>query len=144
MKNMLALAAFGVLVVAAVGYFLGWYHISSTKAPTGHNQVTIDIDAQKVKQDVEKGKQKVQDIMHKDKGKNENTSGTPTPPPPPSSTYTVPSPPPGSTGSLLPTANGSSDQHKDGAFVLPGPPPAPPAPPAVPVVPGPPPGFPSP
>jgi hypothetical protein len=73
MKNLLALATFLVLLGVTVGYFRGWFNISSTPSSDGHNQITIDVNTQKVKQDEEK----VRDMLHK-KDTSKSQSSCPT------------------------------------------------------------------
>lgn len=117
MKNLLALAAFVLLLFVAVGYFRGWYNINTAPTDDGHKKVIIDINSQKVKQDLDTGTNKVKQILDKDGKPNEpasqNTS-TPQPPAPITTTAkptTIPLPPP------LPPIHHSGD----GSFVLPAP-----------------------
>ncbi len=132
MKNLLALAAFVGLLVVAVGYFLGWYHFKTETTPTGQNRVTIDIDAQKVKQDVKNGEQKVEDMLKKKTTTPGTGSNAPEPPPLPGSVntkYATPPAPPmpegGTNWNYHPDPNTSYDKP-------PAIPPIPPTPPSVP------------
>ena len=83
MRNTLALLAAGLLVVAGLGWYLGWYHVRSTPTSDGHQQISIDVDKKKVVADVKKG---VQEGTHEVQGflkKEGITPSLPTPPLPP-------------------------------------------------------------
>src|SRR5262249_38435153 len=99
MKNALALAAFLVIVVAAIGWYQGWYHVKTIPAAGGHQQVTIDVDGPKIGADLGKVRDKTAELVNdaKNKGKTNTTAQSgqwvpfqydPTPPAPqPSSGY---------------------------------------------------------
>jgi hypothetical protein len=63
MRNLLALAAIALITFAALGWYLDWYHISSTPASEGHRRVNIDVNTTKIGHDVEKGGEKVRKIL---------------------------------------------------------------------------------
>ncbi len=73
MKNFLAFLAALVIVVAGLGWYLGWYRVSSTPLAGGHKKVSVDVNANKVQSDVkkgsevviEKGKQIVEEVSDK-------------------------------------------------------------------------------
>jgi hypothetical protein len=58
MRNLLALLAVALITLVALGWYLEWYHISSTPANGGHRQVNIDFNTPKIGHDVEKGVEK--------------------------------------------------------------------------------------
>jgi len=60
-KNLLALLAAAVLTFAGIGWYLDWYHISSTSGTQGHRNVNIDVNSGKIVEDVHKGVQKVRE-----------------------------------------------------------------------------------
>lgn len=64
MKNLLALAAFAVLLFAAIGWYLGWYRIRTTPTQEGHHQITIDLNSPKIGEDLQKGKDKLSKLLH--------------------------------------------------------------------------------
>jgi len=65
MRNILAfLAALG-LTVLGVGYYLGWYSVKSTVGTSGHRSVNIDINTNKIEQDVQKGSAKIEKVLEK-------------------------------------------------------------------------------
>jgi hypothetical protein len=59
MKNFLAFVAALVLVVVFAGWYLGWFEISHKPMPDGHHSVEIDIDRDKLVDDVKKGSETV-------------------------------------------------------------------------------------
>ncbi len=65
MRNFLALLAFALLTLAAVGWYRGWYEVRREPAKPGHQNVEIDIDTNKIGDDLHKGGQKVQDLIEK-------------------------------------------------------------------------------
>jgi hypothetical protein len=68
MRNTLALLAAGVLAVAGLGWYLGWYQVKSTPLPDGHRAINIDVNGKKIAEDVNKeikqGSQKLDEILH--------------------------------------------------------------------------------
>jgi hypothetical protein len=79
MRRLLIVLVLLVVVVAGLGYYLGWYHVS-TGGTDGKNSPTITVDQAKIEADKEKAKEKVQDLGEKvkekvnatpDKGKEE-------------------------------------------------------------------------
>lgn len=61
MRNLLALFALLLLLFVGVGWFLDWYQVKSDPAPTGHQNVNIDINSTKIIADVHKGIQKIEE-----------------------------------------------------------------------------------
>src|SRR2546428_109272 len=55
MKNLLAFLAALILTVAGVGWYLGWFQVSTTPLAAGHKRVNIDIDTTKVANDLKEG-----------------------------------------------------------------------------------------
>ena len=70
MRNLLALLAAVVLVVAGLGWYLGWFHVRATPTGDGHEQISIDVDKKKiaadVKQGVQQGSQRVESFLKKE------------------------------------------------------------------------------
>jgi hypothetical protein len=63
MRNLLALAGLAVVTVVGVGWYLGWYKVQDSPTPDGHHHIQIDVDANKVKSDVNKGESKIHDFL---------------------------------------------------------------------------------
>lgn len=71
MRNVLAFLAAMAFTFFGLGYYLNWYQIVTVPGPDGHSRVTIDIDGNKIKQDVakgaERGAEKLQEFMDSSK-----------------------------------------------------------------------------
>ncbi len=71
MRNLLAFLAAAALTFLGVGWYLDWYHVKSSPADAGHHRVDIDINRDKIVHDVEqgvqKGEQKLQNALDKEK-----------------------------------------------------------------------------
>jgi hypothetical protein len=80
MRNTLALLAAGVLAVAGLGWYLGWYQVKSTPLPDGHREIKIDVNGQKIAEDVNKeikqGSQKLDEILHSKGGPQSSVAPT--------------------------------------------------------------------
>ncbi len=77
MKNLLALAAAALIVFAAVGWYLGWYNVSRTTDPSGHQKINIDVNSPKITKDINKGFNKVKDKVRDALSKDKDTSQPP-------------------------------------------------------------------
>ncbi len=67
MRNLLALLATLTLVIAGVGWYRDWFKVNSQPADSGHRKVNIDIDTQKIGQDLHQGEQKLQRMLEANK-----------------------------------------------------------------------------
>lgn len=61
MRNLLAFTAAVVLTVAGLGWYLGWYRIHSAPASDGHRNVNIDINTDKITDDIQRAEKKILD-----------------------------------------------------------------------------------
>ena len=59
MRNLLAFTAAAVLTAAGLGWYLGWYKVHSTAAADGHRNVNIDINTEKISNDIHHAEQKI-------------------------------------------------------------------------------------
>ena len=59
MRNMLALVGAAVVVVAGLGWYLGWYRIEAESAAPGYRSFDVDINTAKISQDLKQGKDKL-------------------------------------------------------------------------------------
>lgn len=66
MRNLLAFAAFAVLVVGGVGWYRGWYTVQSTPTANGGRNININVNRPKIVQDIERGEEKVREILKKE------------------------------------------------------------------------------
>jgi hypothetical protein len=65
MKNLLAFLAAAVLVFLGVGWYLDWFHVLGAPAPSGHKTFSVDVNADKIESDVQKGGEKVMGAIEK-------------------------------------------------------------------------------
>jgi hypothetical protein len=65
MRNLLAFLAMVLLTVAGVGWYLGWYQVHTVTQSPGHRTVKIDIDTNKVGDDLKRGEQKIEQFGEK-------------------------------------------------------------------------------
>lgn len=59
MRNLLAIAAVVLIAVGALGYYQGWFTVEKTKTGDGHTTIKVDIDGNKVEDDVNSVKKKI-------------------------------------------------------------------------------------
>jgi hypothetical protein len=67
MRNFLAFLAAAVIVLAGAGWYLDWFKFSTAPAGNGHQNVTIDMNTDKLGTDVTSAENKVKQIIEKDK-----------------------------------------------------------------------------
>jgi hypothetical protein len=79
MRNLLALAALGLIVFFGVGWFLGWYKVQTTPTADGHRQIAIDLNTDKIKNDVTTEENKLHDLLAGKDGQTPPTTNTNTP-----------------------------------------------------------------
>ena len=90
MRNLLALLGAAILTILVAGWYLGWYNISSAPSTnSGHSKLEVDINSDKIGQDVKKGEQNVQDFIEK---KSDANAPSTTPAAPAAPKTNVPSP----------------------------------------------------
>jgi hypothetical protein len=63
MRNLLALVGALVVAFAVVGWYRGWYNFKTEPDAAGHQEVNIDINGLKIKQDLNKGRQKLKGVL---------------------------------------------------------------------------------
>ncbi len=73
MRNLLSLGGSALLAFAGIGWYLGWYKVQSTPTATGRN-ISIDLNTPKIKDDVNRGKDKLRDILKDDQPQSGGTS----------------------------------------------------------------------
>ena len=74
MRNLCAFIGAAILTFAGLGWYLDWYKVKSDPAPAGHHNVNIDINREKITEDVQKGEEKLQGVLEKEKKKTEEKS----------------------------------------------------------------------
>jgi hypothetical protein len=77
MRNLLAFLAFLVIAFLGLGWYLGWYSFRTVPADAGHRGYTIDINAQKIETDVQKGVRSGEQELHDVLQNAKSTAATP-------------------------------------------------------------------
>jgi hypothetical protein len=57
MRNLLAFLAAAGLTVAGVGWYRGWFTLQTSTQPSGHRNLSIDINSPKINEDLQRGRQ---------------------------------------------------------------------------------------
>lgn len=65
MKNIIFLLFLAIFAFAIIGWFLDWYAIADVRSDGGRHQFQIDIDANKIRQDIDKGQSKLQGTINR-------------------------------------------------------------------------------
>jgi hypothetical protein len=63
MRNMLAFLAAAALTVVGVGWYLGWYHVSSVPTDQGKRSINIELNTTKIDADLRKGENKIHEAL---------------------------------------------------------------------------------
>lgn len=63
MAKLLLIFLLLVVVVIGVGFYLGWFHLSSDQS-NGNPAYTVTVDKEKVKADEARAKKKLQELEH--------------------------------------------------------------------------------
>jgi hypothetical protein len=74
MKNLIFLLFLAILGFAVAGYFLDWYKIEGVPSGEGHRKLQIDINTTKIKDDFDRGTEKVQEGINHVKDTAEKTA----------------------------------------------------------------------
>ncbi len=85
MRNLLAFLAAATLTLIGVGWYLDWFNFRSIPAESGHRQLNIDVNTEKISEDLHKAEQKVEHKLtekHKP-GTATSQPSQPIDPPPP-------------------------------------------------------------
>ena len=78
MRNLLALAALGLIIFLGMGWYLGWYNIHTTPSTDGHTHFEVDLNTGKIKSDVGNGEEKLHDILNPSQPTHPQSSTPPT------------------------------------------------------------------
>ncbi len=68
MSRIITLLVLLIVLIAGVGYYRGWFTVSTDKG-SGHTDVTVTVDKDKIKQDEQKAKDKAKELEQKAKDK---------------------------------------------------------------------------
>ncbi len=78
MKNMLSMAATGLVIFAGLGWYLDWYKVARTTTPDGKQHIAIDINTKRIESDFDKGRDKVTGYLQNTTGVAFSPSTSPT------------------------------------------------------------------
>jgi hypothetical protein len=79
MRSLISLLFLGVIVFIVAGWFLDWYDVSKVKSENGKSSFQIDLNNNKIKGDIHKGGEKLNETIENfrdDKSKNDKTQPT--------------------------------------------------------------------
>jgi hypothetical protein len=79
MRNLLAFLAAVCLTVGVSGWYLGWYTVETPPAPTGRRNVNIEINTVKIGQDIQRGSERLQEMLKDTRDKDRAADKTKTP-----------------------------------------------------------------
>lgn len=91
MRNVLALVGAATVAFLILGWYLGWYQVSSLPSPQGKQSVQVEINPTKITDDVKKGVEKGGQIVD---SLRDGPAADPKPAPPvgPASSFFAPTP----------------------------------------------------
>lgn len=124
MKNLLALVGAAVVLVVGLGWYLQWFKIGSEQSNAGKPKFSVEVESDKVKVDVNKGKETVVEFI-KEHESGKGTPGQPTSLPLPGGSFTVPNQQLPPLPQLPPPPSGPAPGTNPTNIVIP-PPPLPP------------------
>jgi hypothetical protein len=67
MRNFLAFVGAAIVVFLGLGWYLGWYNITPEKTDTGKTRIQVDINKDKISNDVKRGASNVEGFIEKQK-----------------------------------------------------------------------------
>ena len=106
MKNILALVGLLVVLVAGLGWYLGWYQLSTQPGADGHRTINVDVNQKKILEDEQNLQKKISGaVATETKG---DTSVVPN----------VPSGTPEKKVEGTPTSGGGLTINPDGSFTI--------------------------
>lgn len=77
MKNLLSMTAAGLVIFAGLGWYLDWYKVQRTQLPDGHQSIGIDVNTSQIKNDLQRGRDKVTGYLTNKNGPPPNPSAYP-------------------------------------------------------------------
>jgi hypothetical protein len=97
MRNLLAIVGAATITFLALGWYLGWYQVSSTPSAQGTQSVNVELNPTKITEDVKKGVERGGEFVEqfREKSKSPETKQ----PPGPASNFFTPTPEAGKAGS---------------------------------------------
>jgi cytoskeletal protein RodZ len=75
MRNFLAFIGAAVIVFLGLGWYLGWYQVTTQSTGPGQSRLQVDINRDKISQDIKRGAEGVQEAL--EKARQSNTTPAP-------------------------------------------------------------------
>jgi hypothetical protein len=97
MRNLLAIVGAATITFLALGWYLGWYQVSSTPSPQGTQSVNVELNPTKITEDVKKGVERGGEFV--DQFREKSKAPEAKQPPGPASNFFSPTPADGKPGS---------------------------------------------
>jgi hypothetical protein len=72
MKNLLVVLFLFLVAIVGLGFYQGWFHLSTDSTADHKPNVTFTVDEDKIEQDKKTAKEKMQDFGHKAKDKTDD------------------------------------------------------------------------
>jgi hypothetical protein len=73
MKRLIFVLVLVVVGVGCLGFYLGWFHLTTETTSDGKSNITVTVDKDKIKDDEQKAKDKAKEIGHDAKDKAVDT-----------------------------------------------------------------------
>lgn len=64
MKNIVTMAATGLVIFACLGWYLDWYKVARTTTPDGRQHIDIDINTKRIESDWEKARNQATNYLN--------------------------------------------------------------------------------
>jgi hypothetical protein len=65
MKNLFGLIILLLIIIGGVGFYLSWFHFSTTSTGQSSHSATISVDEEKIREDEKTAKNKMHEFVHK-------------------------------------------------------------------------------
>jgi hypothetical protein len=63
MRNLLSMAAAGLVIFAGIGWYMDWYKIQRSPGADGHDTIRIDVNTPEIRKDIANAREKVGEVL---------------------------------------------------------------------------------
>src|SRR4051794_3466673 len=63
MRNLLSMAAAGLVIFAGIGWYMDWYKVQRSPGPDGHDTIRIDVNTPEIRKDIASAREKVGEVF---------------------------------------------------------------------------------
>src|SRR5262245_23894060 len=67
LRNLLSMAAAGLLIFAGLGWYMDWYQVQRTTGADGHQTIKIDVNTQEIRKDWQNAREKFGEVIGQNK-----------------------------------------------------------------------------